>query len=271
MFVPDWRAVLLRAHSTRALFLLALLVAIPDILFAVYALEVDPYLRGQLFVLGIAYGLLGRIIRQDIDGDGRADGPWLFGLVVILAAVMVWVSIARPAVAMADPVRVVEPVAQVEGAGVAPDEAFLKVAVPFVGEWEGLRLQAYLDPVGIPTVCYGETKDVRMGDIYTKAECDAMLARELLDYRARLHRHFTAETLAHRLPVPRDVAYGSLAYNVGVGAAGGSTAVKRLNAGDIAGGCEALTWWNKAGGRVWAGLVRRRGAEFDLCMQGLSA
>lgn len=145
---------------------------------------------------------------------------------------------------------------------------FLDLAIPYIGEWEGLRLKAYRDVVGVWTVCYGETKGVTRGDSYTKAECDEMFSRELLDYRNRLHRAFTEETLKFRLPVTRDVAYTSLAYNAGVAAISRSTAVKRLNAGNIVGGCEAITWWNKAGNRIWRGLVNRRKKDYDLCMIG---
>jgi GH24 family phage-related lysozyme (muramidase) len=98
-----------------------------------------------------------------------------------------------------------------------------------------------------------------------------MLARELISYRARLHRYFSRETLAGRLPVHRDTAYTSLAYNVGVGGAGGSTAVRRLNAGDIAGGCKAITRWDKAGNRVVRGLTMRRAEDYALCMFGVVA
>ncbi|KPU83690.1 hypothetical protein JI58_07895 [Marinosulfonomonas sp. PRT-SC04] len=145
---------------------------------------------------------------------------------------------------------------------------FTPLAVEFIGGWEGLRLQAYRDIVGVWTVCYGETKGVKAGDKYTKRECDAMFTVEIASYRAGLRGYFTAETKAVRLTTPREVAYVSLAYNVGVRGAGKSTATRRLNAGRIAAGCDALTWWNKAGGRVIRGLVRRRSGEYAMCMQG---
>lgn len=148
------------------------------------------------------------------------------------------------------------------------DRDFLDLAVPFIGRWEGLRLEAYQDIVGVWTVCYGETKGVRPGDSYTQAECDAMLSREILAYRDGLRPAFTSDTLESRMPVTRDLAFTSLAYNVGVGAASGSTAVRRLNDGNVAGACQAIGWWNKAGGRVVRGLVNRRSEEVELCLQG---
>lgn len=148
--------------------------------------------------------------------------------------------------------------------------AFLAVAVPFVGGWEGMRNHAYLDIVGVPTICFGHTKGVQLGDYMTDAECEALFEAELVHYRDGIHAYFTPRTKAERLTPERDTAYVSLAYNVGIRGAGRSTATRRLNAGRIAAGCEALTWWNKAGGRVIRGLVRRRGAEYDLCMRGIA-
>jgi GH24 family phage-related lysozyme (muramidase) len=151
--------------------------------------------------------------------------------------------------------------------------AFLAVAFPLVAKWEGKANTAYLDEIASPpiwTVCYGETNGVGPGDSYTDAECQAMLERQLLRYRAGLHEYFTVETIRDRLTPERDAAYVSLAYNVGIRGAGRSTATRRLNAGRIAAGCTAIGWWNRAGGRVIRGLVNRRADEVRLCMKGLT-
>jgi len=149
-------------------------------------------------------------------------------------------------------------------------DGFLRTAVPLVMKWEGKRNEAYRDLVGIWTICYGETRGVKQGDFKTDAECEAMLKRGLITYRNGLHKYFTLETKQERLTPERDAAYVSLAWNVGIRGAGRSTATRRLNAGDIAGGCEAITWWNRAGARVVRGLVRRRADEYRLCMKGLT-
>jgi lysozyme len=148
--------------------------------------------------------------------------------------------------------------------------AFFALALPLISGWEGMRNEAYLDLVGVPTICFGHTEGVRLGDHMTDAQCAALLRSEVLQYREGLHGYFTADTKAQRLPATRDAAYVSLAYNVGIRGAGRSTAMRRLNAGDVAGGCQALTWWNKAGGRVVRGLVRRRADEYRLCMMGVT-
>ena len=145
-------------------------------------------------------------------------------------------------------------------------------AAAFIGPWEGLRTTAYPDALArnIPTVCYGETRGVKRGDTYTDAQCAAMLQRGLVTYRDGLHEYFTPETKGLRLTPERDAAYVSLAYNAGIRGIGRSTAVRRLNDGDIVGGCKALQWWNKAGKRIIRGLVNRRADEHALCMVGVN-
>ncbi|MES0811286.1 lysozyme [Roseibium sp. SCPC15] len=139
-------------------------------------------------------------------------------------------------------------------------------AIVLVGTWEGLRLNAYRDVVGVPTVCYGETYGVKLGDKHTKAECDAMLMRSLRKHEAGMRKCLKNPGA---IPGKSYVAFVSLTYNIGVGAFCRSTARKRLNRGDIRGACNAAKWFNKAGGRTIKGLVNRRAAEHRLCLEGL--
>lgn len=139
-------------------------------------------------------------------------------------------------------------------------------AIALVGAWEGLRLTAYRDVVGVPTVCYGETLGVKLGDKHTKAECDAILLASLQKHEAGMRKCLKRPD---DLPAPTYVAFVSLTYNIGVGAFCRSTARKRLEAGDLMGACDAGTWFKKAGGQVIRGLVNRRAAEHRLCLEGL--
>lgn len=172
-----------------------------------------------------------------------------------------------------------QPPSQTTDAFSTTEAATMAVAVPLVRQWEGMpcvgnRCEAYLDRIASPpvwTICGGETEGVQPGEVRTVAQCEAGLRSGLIRYRNGLHRYFTPETIATRLTPQRDAAYVSLSWNVGIAGAGGSTATRRLNAGDIRGGCMALTWWNRAGGRVVRGLVNRRSAEYDLCMMGVAA
>ncbi|MEL7395392.1 MAG: lysozyme [Pseudomonadota bacterium] len=148
------------------------------------------------------------------------------------------------------------------------DQQFANVSVPLIAKWEGKRNHSYRDIVGVWTICYGHTRTAGPDQYKTDAECEALLRDEIFEYREGLHAYFTEETKEFRLTPKRDAAYTSLGFNVGIAGAGKSTATRRLNAGDIRGGCEALTWWNKAGGRVVRGLVNRRAEEKSLCLEG---
>jgi len=126
-------------------------------------------------------------------------------------------------------------------------------------------LRAYLDAVKVPTACDGITRGVRMGQVYTEAQCTAKLEEELI-------AHATAVVACVPALYGRPnqaVASVSLAYNIGAAGFCRSTAARRFNAGQWAAGCDAFLMWNKAGGRVLAGLVSRRKRERALCLTGL--
>lgn len=143
--------------------------------------------------------------------------------------------------------------------------ALMAAAVALVGAWEGLRTVAYRDVVGIPTVCFGETRGVKMGDKYTVDECKAMLGDALVEFEAGMRKCLTAPD---KVPAKSYVAFLSLSYNIGTGAFCRSTVARRANAGDYRGACNAIPAWNKAGGRVVKGLVNRRAEEQRICLQG---
>ncbi len=140
------------------------------------------------------------------------------------------------------------------------------IAVATVGGYEGLRTKAYRDVVGIPTVCFGETRGVKMGDRYTVDECKAMLGDALAEFETGMRRCLKAPD---QIPDKTYVAFLSLSYNIGQGAFCRSTVARRANAGNLKGACDAMLAWNKAGGRVIQGLVNRRKGERLLCLEGL--
>ena len=140
----------------------------------------------------------------------------------------------------------------------------LAIALPLVGFYEGRSLFAYLDPVGIPTICDGITQGVKLGQVKNDAECDALLTAELSKAIAVVDR-----LALWPQPDTRRAALGSFVYNVGAGAFERSTLLRKLNSGDIAGACAELSRWVYAKGRQLAGLVKRRAAERELCEVGL--
>ncbi len=123
-------------------------------------------------------------------------------------------------------------------------------AIALVGAWEGLRMTAYRDIVRVPTICYGETRGVRLGDRHSKADCDAMLLASLKRHEVGMGMCLTAP---ERISEKSYIAFVSLTYNIGVGAFCRSTAARRLNSGDVRGACEAAIWFNKAWGGAGSG------------------
>lgn len=140
--------------------------------------------------------------------------------------------------------------------------AFAASLVAMVGAWEGLRLNAYSDVVGVPTICYGETKGVRLGQHKTKPECDALFVQSLIGYEDGI-----IKCTKRKIPDNARLAFISLAYNIGVGGFCHSSVAAKFNAGNLKGACDAMLLYDRAGGVPWIGLTRRRHAERDICLK----
>lgn len=135
---------------------------------------------------------------------------------------------------------------------------------------EGYRERTYSDAVGVPTVGYGSTRiegaPPVLGTRLSPERALIQLQRDA-DAMQRRMRACLGEVPLH--PHEWD-AYVSLAYNIGPAAFCGSTLVKLLRAEppDYAGACAQILRWDRAGGRVLPGLVKRREAEYRLCLDG---
>ena len=132
---------------------------------------------------------------------------------------------------------------------------------------EGLRQVAYRDPVGTPTLCFGSTKGVKMGDTATIDQCKALLTEEMIAAVVQV------EKCVPNAPVPVLAAFADAVYNMGPSIAcntHGSTAARLLKAGDWTAACQQLPRWDKAkiaGVLVpLPGLTKRRKAEEELCL-----
>jgi lysozyme len=149
--------------------------------------------------------------------------------------------------------------------------AAVSIVVPETQHWEGKRTKAYLDIAGVPTICFGDTANVRMGQVASDAECDERLARQLLNHARPVLR--CVPSLGAPMRVNQRAASIVLAYNIGTTAFCRSTVAARFNAGDWRGGCDAFLRWNKArvGGVLQPvrGLTNRRQAERAVCLRGL--
>lgn len=133
---------------------------------------------------------------------------------------------------------------------------------------EGLRQRAYLDPVNVPTICFGSTKGVKLGDYKTVEECKALLTQEML------HSITTTDSCVPNAPIPVLAAFSDAVFNMGPTIAcdtSKSTAAKFLKAGNWEAACRELPKWNKA--RIAGvltelpGLTKRRVEEMKLCLQ----
>lgn len=141
--------------------------------------------------------------------------------------------------------------------------ACMVICLPFTAQQEGLRLKSYLDPVGVWTVCYGETQGAGPGVIKTADDCKEMLSSRLGFFAWQVNSLV-------KVPInpPTLAAFSSMAYNVGIDNFKNSNLLKKLNAGDVVGACNELPRWNRAKGKILPGLTKRRLAEQKLCLQG---
>jgi len=150
-------------------------------------------------------------------------------------------------------------------------KAAAALAVALIVPAEGLRQIAYRDPVGILTVCYGETFNVEVGRKYTLEECRGRLDESMLKAISYVDK------CAPGLPVPVLAAFADAAYNIGPKVAcdkANSTAARMLAAGNYKGACNELPKWDKArvaGAMVsLPGLTKRREKERQLCLTAQS-
>lgn len=128
-------------------------------------------------------------------------------------------------------------------------------------------LRAYRDIAGVATACDGITKGVKIGQVYTEAQCNALLERELVVHAEGVMR--CSPALAREGTVWLRVAAVDHGYQFGVAAWCGSTARRLIEQGRIAKGCADLLRWNKAGGRFSNGVQRRSYRRMEYCRTGL--
>ena len=147
-----------------------------------------------------------------------------------------------------------------------------QAAISLIKEFEGCKLTAYRDTVGIWTIGYGATAAAGLGIVPEKGmtitqECADDLLRQGVDkFAATVDAFITVKVNANQFG-----ACVSLAYNIGPNAFAKSTVLRELNAGNFNKAAAAFQLWNKAGGVVSKGLVRRREAERDLFLKPVSA
>ena len=131
--------------------------------------------------------------------------------------------------------------------------------ISLIKKFEGCELTAYQCSAGVWTIGYGHTKDVEPGMQITQEDAEEMLVEELHEYENYINKYVTAPLSQNQFD-----AMVSWVYNLGPANLKASTLLKVLNAEDYDGVPAQIKRWNKAGGEILDGLIRRREAEARL-------
>lgn len=127
---------------------------------------------------------------------------------------------------------------------------------------EGYRETAYRPvPGDVPTIGFGTTKDVRIGDRIDPVQALTRKLADVQQFEGALRQCVRVPLHQHEYD-----AFLSLAYNIGSGAFCGSTLVRLLNAGDYRGACDQILRWDRFQGKPLRGLTVRRQAEHKQCL-----
>ena len=133
--------------------------------------------------------------------------------------------------------------------------------IALIKEFEGCKLTAYQDSVGVWTIGYGWTqpvdgKPIRAGMTIKQETAERLLKTGLVSYESDVSRLVKVGLTQGQFD-----ALVSFTYNLGARSLSTSTLLRKINAGDYTGAADEFLRWNKAGGKVLNGLTRRREAE----------
>ena len=133
--------------------------------------------------------------------------------------------------------------------------------IALIKQFEGCKLTAYQDSVGVWSIGYGWTqpvdgKPIRAGMTIKQETAERLLKTGLVSYESDVSRLVKVGVTQGQFD-----ALVSFTYNLGARSLSTSTLLRKLNAGDYAGAADEFLRWNKAGGKVLNGLTRRREAE----------
>lgn len=136
-----------------------------------------------------------------------------------------------------------------------------EIGTQIIKYYESCELPPYPDARGIPTIGWGNTQyqdgtKVTLDDApLTQADADALLLFYVQKFGAGVAGHANGAT-------PNQLgAFISLAYNIGLGAFAGSTALREFLDSNMSAAGNAIEMWDRSGGQVLKGLQRRRRAE----------
>ena len=143
-------------------------------------------------------------------------------------------------------------------------QSISKKGIDLIKEFEGIRLNAYDDGIGVWTIGIGTIRypngvRVKHGDKITIEQAEQYLKHDLDSFENIINTKVKVPLTQNQFD-----ALASLVYNIGATNFSNSTLLKKLNAKDYAGAADQFLRWNRAGGKVMNGLVRRREAERKL-------
>ena len=125
-----------------------------------------------------------------------------------------------------------------------------------IKKFEGCELEAYRCAANVLTIGYGSTKGVKEGDTITQEEADSLLLHEMDEYESYINDMVKSDLKQNEFD-----SLVSWVFNLGPSNLSSSTLLQKLNNKDWNDVPNQIKRWNKAGGQVKQGLVRRREAE----------
>jgi len=125
-----------------------------------------------------------------------------------------------------------------------------------IKKFEGCELEAYKCAAGVWTIGYGSIKGVKQGDTITQEEADNLLLHEMDEYEGYINDAVNVDLNQNQFD-----ALVSWVFNLGPSNLSSSTLLTRINNKDWKDVPNQIKRWNKAGGKVLEGLIRRREAE----------
>lgn len=134
--------------------------------------------------------------------------------------------------------------------------------IELIKQFESLSLKMYRDSAGLPTIGYGHL--ILKGEVFPPTGISKRAAGILLQQDMRKAEKVINELVKAPLTQNQYDAVVSLVFNIGVGAFAKSTMLRKLNVGDVEGAASEFPRWNKAGGRMSAGLLKRRAIKQNL-------
>ena len=141
---------------------------------------------------------------------------------------------------------------------------YSKNGLTLTESFEGVRLAAYQDVVGIWTIGYGHTKGVYAGMVCSQAQAEQWLLEDVQECVDHINQIVTV-----KLTQDQFNALVDFSFNLGIGALERSTLLKMVNAGDFTDASKQFLLWDKAGGKVVEGLFKRREADETMFCEGI--